>query len=133
MSILEGLQFFILYIRGCPQFKILCNLKDFRTNFSLIHDLYKFIPLMRDAVKQKALSEYIKRYAWKNAKTDDLWAVISEESGTQINLMMDTWTKQMGYPVIYVKSRDTTLEFEQVLKLMKLFRRKSSLDSLVEV
>ncbi|KAG6581845.1 Aminopeptidase M1, partial [Cucurbita argyrosperma subsp. sororia] len=62
---------------------------------------------------QKALSEYIKRYAWKNAKTDDLWAVISEESGTQINLMMDTWTKQMGYPVIYVKSSDNTLEFEQ--------------------
>ncbi|XP_008447628.2 aminopeptidase M1-like [Cucumis melo] len=62
---------------------------------------------------QKALSEYIKRYAWKNAKTDDLWAVISEESGTQINLMMDSWTKQMGYPAISVKSSDNTLEFEQ--------------------
>lgn len=62
---------------------------------------------------QKSLSKYIKRYAWKNAKTDDLWAVISEESGTQINLMMDTWTKQMGYPVISVKSRDNAVEFEQ--------------------
>ncbi|XP_038896093.1 aminopeptidase M1-like isoform X2 [Benincasa hispida] len=62
---------------------------------------------------QKALSEYIERYAWKNAKTDDLWAVISEESGTQINSMMNTWTKQMGYPVISVKSRDNTVEFEQ--------------------
>lgn len=89
--------------------------------------------LICDIVKQKSLSKYIKRYAWKNAKTDDLWAVISEESGTQINLMMDTWTKQMGYPVISVKSRDNAVEFEQVLKLMKLFKRKSSLDSLVEL
>lgn len=88
---------------------------------------------MRDFVKQRALSEYIKKYAWKNAKTDDLWAVISEESGTQINLMMDTWTKQMGYPVISVKSRDNILEFEQVLILMKLIKMKSSLDYLEEV
>lgn len=88
---------------------------------------------MHDFLKQKALSEYIRRYAWKNAKTDDLWAVISEESGTQINLMMDTWIRQMGYPVIFVKFRDNKLEFEQVLRLIKLIKRKSSLDSLMEV
>lgn len=83
-------------------------------------------------MNQKALSEYIKRYAWKNAKTDDLWAVISEESGTQINLMMDSWTKQMGYPAISVKSSDNTLEFEQVSKLLKLIKKKSSIDTLEE-
>lgn len=63
---------------------------------------------------QKSLSSYIKRYAGKNAKTEDLWSILSEESGVQVNSMMEAWTKQKGYPVISVKSRDNILEFEQV-------------------
>ncbi|XP_050285452.1 aminopeptidase M1-like isoform X1 [Quercus robur] len=66
-----------------------------------------------DDMFQKSLSLYIKRYAGKNAKTEDLWCVLSEESGLQINSMMDDWTKKNGYPVISVKSKDDILEFEQ--------------------
>lgn len=47
----------------------------------------------------------MERYACKNAKTDDLWYVLSEESGVQVNRMMDTWTKQKGYPVISVNPK----------------------------
>lgn len=50
----------------------------------------------------------------KNAKTRDLWSILSEESSVQVNSMMEAWTKQKGYPVISVKSRDNILEFEQV-------------------
>ena len=73
---------------------------------------------MTSYLKQKSLSLYIKRYAGKNAKTEDLWCVLSEESGLQINSMMDDWTKKNGYPVISVKSKDDILEFEQVLLLI---------------
>ncbi|XP_035539457.1 aminopeptidase M1-like isoform X1 [Juglans regia] len=66
-----------------------------------------------DRMFQKSLSSYIKRYAGKNAKTEDLWSILSEESGVQVNSMMEAWTKQKGYPVISVKSRDNILEFEQ--------------------
>lgn len=66
-----------------------------------------------DDVFQKSLSSYMERYACKNAKTDDLWYVLSEESGVPVNRMMDKWTKQKGYPVISVKSKDHILEFEQ--------------------
>ncbi|XWS16195.1 hypothetical protein CRYUN_Cryun34aG0064300 [Craigia yunnanensis] len=62
---------------------------------------------------QKSLSLYMKRYAWDNARTEDLWSVLSEVSGIQVNSMMDSWTKQKGYPVISVKSKDNILEFEQ--------------------
>lgn len=65
-----------------------------------------------------SLSSYMKKYAWKNAKTEDLWRVISEECGVNINSMMDCWTKQKGYPVIHVKSKDQVLEFEQVVELI---------------
>ena len=67
-----------------------------------------------DDVFQRSMSTYMKRYAGKNAKTDDLWSVLSEESGIQVNSMMDTWTKQKGYPLISVKSKDNILELEQV-------------------
>lgn len=56
----------------------------------------------------------MKKYACKNTKTEDLWSVLSEESGIQVNTMMDTWTKKKGYPVISVKLEDFNLEFEQV-------------------
>ncbi|OMO70683.1 Peptidase M1, alanine aminopeptidase/leukotriene A4 hydrolase [Corchorus capsularis] len=66
-----------------------------------------------DEIFQKSLSLYMKRYAWSNAKTEDLWSVLSEVSGIQVNSMMDSWTKQKGYPVISVKSKEQILELEQ--------------------
>lgn len=65
--------------------------------------------------EQKSLSSYVKRYAEENAKTEDLWSVLSEESGVKVNSLMDAWTKQKGYPVISVKAKNHILEFEQVV------------------
>lgn len=62
---------------------------------------------------QKSLGSYIKRYASKNAKTEDLWSVLSEESRTNVNKFIDTWTKQKGYPCVSIKFNDSSLEFEQ--------------------
>lgn len=70
--------------------------------------------------KQKSLSSYVKRYAGKNAKTEDLWSVLTEESGVKVNSLMDAWTKQKGYPVISVKAKDHVLEFEQVTYIYAL-------------
>lgn len=63
---------------------------------------------------QKALALYIKKYAYSNAKTEDLWAVLEEESGEPVKDLMTTWTKQQGYPVIYAKINGDELELEQV-------------------
>ncbi|CAL5006547.1 unnamed protein product [Urochloa decumbens] len=62
---------------------------------------------------QKALASYIKKYAYSNAKTEDLWAVLEEESGEPVKDLMTTWTKQQGYPVIYAKINGDDLELEQ--------------------
>ncbi|XP_051137190.1 aminopeptidase M1 [Andrographis paniculata] len=67
---------------------------------------------------QRALATYIKRYAWSNAKTQDLWSVLEEESGEPVNELMKSWTKQKGYPVVTVKAKDQTLEFEQAQFLL---------------
>ncbi|KAK2980117.1 hypothetical protein RJ640_019540 [Escallonia rubra] len=62
---------------------------------------------------QRALASYIQRYACSNAKTEDLWAVLEEESGEPVTKLMNSWTKQKGYPVIAAKVKDHKLEFEQ--------------------
>ena len=69
---------------------------------------------MTSYLNQKSLSSYIKRYAGKNAKTDDLWGVLSENSGVELNSMMDAWSRKKLFPVVSVKSNDNTLKFEQV-------------------
>lgn len=66
-------------------------------------------------VQQKGLVSYIKRYEYKNAKTEDLWSVLSEVSGEPVKELMDSWTKQQGYPVVSVKLRSEALVIEQVI------------------
>ncbi|KAF8401040.1 hypothetical protein HHK36_014343 [Tetracentron sinense] len=62
----------------------------------------------------RSLASYIKRYACSNAKTEDLWAVLEEESGEPVTMLMNSWTQQKGYPVVFVKAKDRNLEFEQM-------------------
>ncbi|XP_058750253.1 aminopeptidase M1-like [Vicia villosa] len=66
-----------------------------------------------DVTFQKSLSTYITRYQAKNARTEDLWNVLSEVSGEPVNLMMNAWTKSTGYPVIRVQLTNNILEFKQ--------------------
>ncbi|XP_045917883.1 glutamyl aminopeptidase isoform X2 [Micropterus dolomieu] len=43
---------------------------------------------------------YLKDYYFKNAKTANYWASLANVSGLPVAEVMDTWTKQMGYPVL---------------------------------
>ncbi|KAK9533236.1 hypothetical protein VZT92_008370 [Zoarces viviparus] len=44
--------------------------------------------------------KYLKDYYFKNAKTANFWASLANVSGLPVADVMDTWTKQMGYPVL---------------------------------
>ncbi|CAB4266557.1 unnamed protein product [Prunus armeniaca] len=61
-----------------------------------------------------SLAAYIKKHAFSNAETEDLWAALQEGSGEPVNKLMNSWTQQKGYPVISVKVKDQKLEFEQI-------------------
>jgi aminopeptidase 2 len=50
---------------------------------------------------------YIKKHAWGNTQTGDLWAALSEASGKDVSTLMDIWTKHVGYPVITVEEDET--------------------------
>ena len=58
---------------------------------------------------------YIKKHAWGNTETTDLWAALSEASGKDVPKVMDIWTKKMGYPVITVTedAKDASITVKQ--------------------
>eukprot|EP01123_Difflugia_compressa_P005969 TRINITY_DN18102_c0_g1_i1.p1 TRINITY_DN18102_c0_g1~~TRINITY_DN18102_c0_g1_i1.p1 ORF type:complete len:732 (-),score=138.48 TRINITY_DN18102_c0_g1_i1:85-2145(-) len=52
---------------------------------------------------RKGLNIYLNRFKYGNAVTEDLWQGLSEGSGVSVASIMDTWVKQMGFPVISVE------------------------------
>lgn len=53
---------------------------------------------------QKGCQIYLEKYKFKNAKTSDFWGALEEASNLPVKEVMDTWTIQMGYPVLNVKN-----------------------------
>ncbi|XP_047485886.1 glutamyl aminopeptidase-like [Penaeus chinensis] len=61
---------------------------------------------------------FLRRFKYANAVTHDLWAELEKVSSARLNIskVMDTWTRQMGYPVVSVKRAQgdaTKLEVRQ--------------------
>ncbi|KAB5581869.1 hypothetical protein PHYPO_G00180550 [Pangasianodon hypophthalmus] len=50
---------------------------------------------------------YLKGFPFQNAKTSDFWNAQAEVSGHPVADVMDTWTKQMGYPVLSLTNSNT--------------------------
>jgi aminopeptidase 2 len=47
------------------------------------------------------LRVYLNNYQYGNAKTQDLWNVLAQVSGKDVSTMMNSWTKEQGYPIVY--------------------------------
>lgn len=58
---------------------------------------------------QSGLAVYLKTHAYSNAETKDLWHALqsagSISDGLTVTSVMDTWTLQMGYPVVNVRRK----------------------------
>lgn len=67
---------------------------------------------------QKGLVTYMKRHAYGNTETFDLWKAWEESSGLPVGEMMKSWTEQMGFPLLQVlnetwEDHQLTLELSQ--------------------
>ena len=47
----------------------------------------------------EGIRRYLKKHAFGNTQTSDLWAALSDASGKPVEKVMDIWTKNVGYPV----------------------------------
>ncbi len=49
---------------------------------------------------QRGLQRYLSAHTYGNARTQDLWQAMEEESGQPVTAMMNSWIAQVGYPVL---------------------------------
>jgi len=49
------------------------------------------------------LRHYLKRHAYSNAETGDLWKALSEVSGKNVGKIMANWTSKPGHPLVRVQ------------------------------
>ncbi|RNA29937.1 puromycin-sensitive aminopeptidase [Brachionus plicatilis] len=66
----------------------------------------------------KGLNNYLEKFKFSNATSDDLWDEIDLASKRSVKKMMQVWTKVQGYPVVYVSvklgsNRETILSLSQ--------------------
>jgi puromycin-sensitive aminopeptidase len=64
--------------------------------------------VFRDGVR-----EYLRRHAYANAETGDLWAALGRAANQPIPDVMDAWIFQPGYPLVSVRLEGTELVLSQ--------------------
>ncbi|KAG0729837.1 Glutamyl aminopeptidase [Chionoecetes opilio] len=75
------------------------------------------------AAFQRGINAFLTKFKYSNAVTRDLWreltsawaAHVPEGTKGDVGAIMDTWTRQMGYPVVHVRraARDTLVMTQQ--------------------
>ncbi|KAI1107840.1 peptidase family M1-domain-containing protein [Jackrogersella minutella] len=58
---------------------------------------------------------YIKKHAYGNTRTEDLWAALEQASGKPVREIMSIWTKNVGFPVVQVteNEEDSSIQVKQ--------------------
>src|SRR3990167_8780239 len=58
-----------------------------------------------EEIFRKGLQNYLSKFKYGNAKTDDLWTSLEKMSKKPVRKIMNTWTKQVGYPLVSINSK----------------------------
>ena len=61
----------------------------------------------------QGIAVYLKKHAYGNAKTVDLWAALSEASGKDVKTFMDPWIRKIGFPVVTLAEEPGQLGIKQ--------------------
>ncbi|KAI5917789.1 peptidase family M1-domain-containing protein [Camillea tinctor] len=63
----------------------------------------------------EGVRRYIKKHAYGNTRTEDLWAALEDASGKPVKNIMSIWTKNVGFPVVQVteNEKDSSIHVKQ--------------------
>lgn len=61
----------------------------------------------------EGVRRYLKKHAYGNTQTGDLWAALADASGKPVDEVMTVWTKNVGYPVVTVTEKDDAIHLKQ--------------------
>ncbi|ETS77466.1 hypothetical protein PFICI_11340 [Pestalotiopsis fici W106-1] len=84
----------ISYLKGCSVLRMLVNHLG----------VEKFL---------KGVSIYLSKHTYGNAKTEALWDGLREASGADIDSLMSTWIKKIGFPVLTVAEEPGQITVKQ--------------------
>jgi puromycin-sensitive aminopeptidase len=62
---------------------------------------------------REGVSHYLRKHAYGNTETSDLWDAIEETSGEPVRRLMDSWIWQPGYPLVSATLEGGTLVLRQ--------------------
>ena len=62
---------------------------------------------------RRGLYSYLKKHEYANATTEDLWNSLGAASRKPVRKMMDTWVRQVGYPVVEATSDGKSIRLSQ--------------------
>jgi len=62
---------------------------------------------------RNGLKNYLTKHKYGNATTEDLWNALEKVSRKPVRKMMDSWVKQVGYPMIEVTSQGSKIHLKQ--------------------
>jgi len=95
---------------------------------SVINMLHRYLgpELFRDG-----LIAYLKKYAYSNADTNDLWTVLEEKTKMPIIDFMNTWTSKTGFPIIFASINKADIDLRQERFYINPASQKHNPDSTV--
>lgn len=80
---------------------------------------------------QRGIQHYLKKHAYANAKTEDLWEAFEKTSGKPVRSVMKNWTSKAGHPIITVVEQKTKLKLSQARFFSSLVSKKETRDKTI--
>jgi len=77
---------------------------------------------------QKGLQHYLKKHAYSNTQTEDLWIALEEASGKSVSRVMKNWTSKKGHPVVTISEHGNKLKLTQTRFFSNPISKKQSKD-----
>lgn len=78
---------------------------------------------------QKGLQYYLKKYAYSNAETNDLWQALGKVSGKKVEDLMQTYTQKPGHPLVNARVSNDTMHLSQARFFSSIESREKSKDA----
>jgi tricorn protease interacting factor F2/3 len=75
-------------------------------------------------VFRRGLKDYINKHKYSNAVTDDLWDAFEKVSNQPVKELMNSWIRQMGYPIV-----ESNISGSKVILKQKRFLLENSKDA----
>ena len=75
--------------------------------------LYMLMRYLGETDFKNGLRIYLKKHAYNNSQSHDLWQAWEEAAAKPVADFMDRWTKQSGYPIIHADIQDKRISLHQ--------------------